>query len=206
MDTCLKLTTYMSISYLIKRSGALDGCFVELSTHTRWSHLLWSKDKTSYFTQFRCIRDPGFLSHQGCYFVDIASILYTLSHSMQADWFHCLLTLVLNWQSYQVMVHLPWLVISLWLFCLLLLDVKYSCISHYSKSKTKQIDIAIIIRNQEYQEVHLETKYLLLTKKIQLWWAQNMFCQKYKSNVFHIHPLHNFHTQSIQWPKYHLNL
>ena len=148
----------MSISYLIKRSGALDGRFVELSTHTGWSHLLWPKDKTSYFTQFRCVSEPGFLSHQDCYFADIASILYMLSHSMQADWFHCLLTLVLNWQSYQVMVHLSWLVISLWLFCLLLLDVKYSCISHYSKSETKQIDIAIIIRNQEYQEVHLETK------------------------------------------------
>ena len=122
---------------------------------THYSHLLCPWDKSSYFAQFRCVCGPRFLSHQDCYPVDIGSILYTLSHGMQVDWFHCLLTLVPGWQSYRVMVHLSWQVISLWPFCLLLLDVEYSCISHYSKSEMKQIDNAIIIRNQEF---HLETK------------------------------------------------
>lgn len=31
MDTCLRLTTYMFVSYLIKWSGAFDGRFVQLS-------------------------------------------------------------------------------------------------------------------------------------------------------------------------------
>ena len=84
MDTCLKLIAYMLVSYLIKWSEAFDGHFVQLSTHAL------------NLIQFRCVCDPSCLSLQDCCFVDIASILCTLSHGMQVDRFHSLLTLVLG--------------------------------------------------------------------------------------------------------------
>ena len=181
------------------------------------------RDKSSYFTQFRCVCDPSCLSLHDCCFVDIASILCTLSHGMQVDQFHCLLTLVLGWQFYWVMVHWSWQVISLWLFCLLLLDVEYSCISHYLKSKTKQIDIVINIRNQKF---HLETKNILcwlrncnydghkifFAKKIKVMFSTFINFPMYipkasKITKIPFKPLKNSNIpiESPKWPKYFVN-